>query len=106
MRISDKYRRLFSTVLVSASVGLTRMCDAAWALDSAPDITDPINRIRSMLQIIGFAIGSVILTYAGVQFMSSADDPHKRDDAKSTIKTTLLGLIVILVAPHVVTYII
>jgi len=59
-----------------------------------------------MVKYAATVIAVIILLFAGVSYMTSGNDPKKRDTAKNMVMYVVIGLIVIWAAPLVVNFIV
>ncbi|VVB69980.1 TrbC/VIRB2 family protein [uncultured archaeon] len=64
----------------------------------------PICRIYSLIQTIGTIVAVIMLAYSGFQLMS-ATDLVDRKKAKNMLMYTILGLVIIWLAPLIIQYI-
>jgi len=69
-------------------------------------ILEPVMRVYTLVKYIASVIAVLALLFAGVNYMFSGSDPHKRDTSKNTAMYVVLGLFVIWAAPLVVQFII
>ena len=67
---------------------------------------EPLMRIYRFIKYVATAIGVLVVTIAGIVGMMSGNDPVKRNKAKETIGYVIIGLLVIWVAPLLITLII
>ena len=98
-------KKLYNTALISLTVAGAGFAKAAYALPDASGITNPLGNIYDLIRILGGCIGAAVIAYAGVNFITSSDDPQRRDDSKNIIKNTLFGLAIVLAAPTMVQFI-
>ncbi|MFH0859714.1 MAG: pilin [Candidatus Altiarchaeota archaeon] len=52
--------------------------------------------------LIGGSIASVMIIYAGIKYLTSADDPAARKNAKDMITHAMIGIVIILIANFIV----
>lgn len=57
------------------------------------------------LKLVGAAIASAVLVYGGVKWLTEADDPAARKNAKDQMKWAIVGLLIILMADGLVGYV-
>jgi len=69
-------------------------------------ILEPVMKIYNMVKYAATVIAVIILLFAGVSYMTSGNDPKKRDTAKNMVMYVVIGLIVIWAAPLVVNFIV
>lgn len=62
----------------------------------------PVMTIYNLVKYIASAIAGVVLLFAGITYMTSGDDPKKRENAKNMAMYVVIGLIVIWAAPMIV----
>jgi Na+-driven multidrug efflux pump len=67
-------------------------------------ITEVACRILLVIQGIALAVGGLVITLAGHQWISSGffDDPKRRSEAKERIVYTIIGLIIVMIAVQLV----
>jgi|TARA_Y100000310_G_C20554666_1_gene749912 hypothetical protein len=70
------------------------------------EIESTIGSITSLIRLIGGTIGTLVITAGGVMFMTSGENPERKEQAKQVLTMGVIGLIVILVAPSIVGFII
>ncbi len=61
-------------------------------------------KIIKALQGIAALLAAIIITIAGIKWLTSKDSPQPREEAKAMIKRTFIGLILIMVALELVNY--
>jgi hypothetical protein len=66
------------------------------------EILEPVMKIYNFIKYIASVIAAIFLLYAGVTYMSSGQDPKKRDQAKHIATYVIIGLIIIWAAPIIV----
>jgi len=74
----------------------TASADAAEEIKNA--VCDVIANILFPLIVIGFSLVLLMITYAGVKYVYSADDPGGRKEAKSIIVNAIIGGILLFIA--------
>lgn len=70
------------------------------------EILQPVVKIYNFIKYVATLVGAIFLLYAGISFMSSGNDPKKRDTAKSIATYVIMGLLVIWAAPLIVGFLI
>jgi len=68
-------------------------------------ITGLIDNITFIVLSIVAAIAILFLIFAGFQYMTAGEDVHAKDAAKAMAKNVIIGLLIILAAPALVTLI-
>lgn len=61
-----------------------------------------------VMQIIYFVIAFVaviVIMFAGIKWITSADDPEARNSAKSTVFNAILGLFIVILAAYLVSWV-
>jgi len=70
------------------------------------DISFPVIRIicgiYTGLKLIAGGLGTLIIVYGAVKWMTEVEDPGARKNAKSMIKIVLVGLIIIILADTII----
>ncbi len=67
-------------------------------------ITEPINRIYDLVKAVVSILGIIAITIAGAHYMFSGSNIQTRENAKSMASYAVVGLVLVWVAPLVVTY--
>ncbi len=75
----------------------------AVAADLAVPVDQPICRVYSLIKTIGSIVAVIMLAYSGFQLISSTDMAD-RATAKNIMLGTILGVIIIWLAPYVINY--
>ncbi len=65
----------------------------------------PVMKIYNFIKYAATAIAVLLLLFSGISFMMNGGDPKKRDDAKHMTTYVIIGLVIIWVAPLLVTFI-
>jgi hypothetical protein len=68
-------------------------------------ILSPIMKIYNLAKYAATVIAVIVLLFAGITFITSGDDPGKREKAKNMAMYVLIGLAVIWAAPLIVKFI-
>ena len=69
------------------------------------EMLTPVMKIYNFIKYAATAVAVIILLFAGITFMLNGGDPKKRDDAKHMSTYVIIGLVVIWMAPTIVTFI-
>lgn len=62
----------------------------------------PLAKIYDLIRYGATIIASIFLVFSGISYMTSSNDPRKKDTVKLTIGYILVGLAIIWAAPYVV----
>lgn len=62
-------------------------------------ILSPVLKIYNLVKYACTVLAAIFLLYAGITYMTSGDDPRKRDTAKSIATYVIIGLFIIWAAP-------
>ncbi|MFH0955304.1 MAG: pilin [Candidatus Micrarchaeota archaeon] len=68
------------------------------------EITEPLNKIYDLIKAIVTLVALIALTYAGGRLATSGDNIQAREGAKSMITYCIAGLVMVWVAPLVVSF--
>lgn len=71
---------------------------------STTDITAPLNKIYDLVKAGVTIVALIMLTVSGFRYMTSGDNPLTRDAAKQSVVYIVAGLVIVWVAPLMVTY--
>ena len=66
----------------------------------------PVMKVYNLVKYFASAIAVVVLLFAGITYITSGNDPAKREQAKSMAMYVVIGLIVIWLAPLIVNFIV
>lgn len=72
--------------------------------DDVGDITEKICRVVNLISLIGGAVGAVALVAVGVMMMYTTD-PAEKNQLKERLKYIILGVILIVIGPHIIAFI-
>ena len=67
-------------------------------------ITAPITKIYDLVKAIASIVGVIAITIAGGVYMLSGNNLQQRDNAKSMVSYSIVGLILVWAAPLLVNY--
>lgn len=87
-----------------ALIACLLLIPAVLAEPTTADITEPLTKIYDLLKAAVSVVGIIALTFAGAKFMFSGDNMQAREAAKNMATYAVIGLVVIWVAPLVVSY--
>lgn len=76
----------------------------AAAAATVDDIKAPINKIYDLAKGIVSVLGIIAITVAGAMYMFSGSNIESRENAKSMVSYAVVGLVLVWVAPLVVSY--
>ncbi len=65
-------------------------------------ILQPVFKIYNFVKYIATVVAVMFLLYAGISYMTSGNDPKKRDQAKNIVTYVVIGMVVIWAAPLLV----
>ena len=66
----------------------------------------PVMKVYNLVKYFASAIAVVVLLFAGITYITSGNDPAKREQAKNMAMYVVIGLIVIWLAPLIVNFIV
>ena len=66
----------------------------------------PVMKIYNLVKYFASAIAVIVLLFAGITYITSGNDPGKREQAKNMAMYVVIGLIVIWLAPLIVNFIV
>lgn len=72
--------------------------------DGIDDILEPITKIYDLIKGVVSVLGIIAITIAGAIHMFSGSNLQSRESAKSMVSYSIVGLVLVWVAPLVVTY--
>jgi flagellar basal body-associated protein FliL len=68
------------------------------------DITEPISKIYDLVKSVVSWLGIIAITVAGAIYMFSGNNLQTRESAKSMVSYSVVGLVLVWIAPLVVNY--
>jgi hypothetical protein len=83
-----------AVVLIALSIGLATVASATIPIAQFTELNNGLKTVAS-------ALGTLVITYAGIKWIMS-EGPQERDDAKKTIIYALVGLIIVSLADELV----
>lgn len=69
-------------------------------------ILEPVMKVYNFIKYAATVLAVIFLVFAGITFITSGNDQAKRESAKMMATYIVIGLIIIWVAPLVVTYLV
>ncbi len=92
---------LFLPVVLADSANLNVPLDAG---DKAQfdSILTPVMKIYNFVKYIASVIAAIALLFAGISYMTSGQDPKKRETSKNIAMYVIIGLVIIWAAPLIV----
>lgn len=67
-------------------------------------IKEPINKIYDLMKSVISVLGIIAITAAGALYMFAGNNIQQREQAKGMVSYAVVGLVLVWVAPLVVTY--
>ena len=67
-------------------------------------IKEPINKIYGLMKSVISVLGIIAITAAGALYMFSGNNIEQREKAKGMVSYAVVGLVLVWVAPMVVSY--
>ncbi len=72
--------------------------------DEISDIMEPINKIYDLIKNVVSVLGIIAITIAAAIYMFSGSNIQSRENAKAMVTYSIIGLVLVWVAPLVVNY--
>lgn len=69
-------------------------------------ILEPVMKIYNFIKYAATAVAVLFLVFAGINFIMSGGDQAKREQSKAMATYIIIGLIVIWIAPLIVTFLV
>ena len=88
------------TIAIMALLLVSQVAFAA----SVSDVTAPITKIYDLVKGVVAIIGIIAITVAGAMYMFSGSNIQHRENAKSMVSYSIVGLVLVWVAPAIVGY--
>ena len=70
------------------------------------EILNPVMKIYNLVKYSATAIAALMLMFAGISYMSSGNDPKKRDTSKSMASFVIIGRVLIWATPALIGFLI
>ena len=70
------------------------------------EILNPLMKIYNLVKYSATAIAALMLMFAGISYMSSGNDPKKRDTSKSMASFVIIGMVLIWATPALIGFLI
>ena len=83
---------------ITEGSGTPLECDCISNGDIAEQIVTVLGNLLCLFTLIAPPICALAVTYGGLQYITSADDPGARDNAKKVIISALIGMILVMLA--------
>lgn len=96
----SNYKKFFRVIAPLVLVALCNMALAAQDIQDA--VCGVLEAIYTPLLMIGASLVLLMITYAGVRYVYSADDPGGRKQAISTLVNAIIGGILLMIADAVI----
>jgi len=87
---------------ILASGIILALASFAVAQDITSTVCEILLNIQWLLYMIAAGIGIVVMTFQGIKWIGSAEDPGARKQAKQGIVGVIIGLIIVLLAIWIV----
>lgn len=65
-------------------------------------ILQPVLTIYNLVKYMASAVAAIALLFAGITYMTSGNEPKKRDEAKSMAMYVIIGLVIVWASPILV----
>lgn len=91
---------VIKTIAILTLLLITQTAFAA----SVSDITEPVTKIYDLIKGVVSIVGVIALTIAGAMYMFSGSNIQARENAKSMVSYAVVGLVLVWVAPIMVSY--
>ncbi len=76
----------------------------AYAAEGVDAILEPVNKIKDLVVSLVSVLAIIIIIFAGFKLMVSGENIQARESAKSMLTYSVIGLVVVWVAPLLVTF--
>ena len=67
-------------------------------------ILQPVLRIYDFVKYAATIVAALFLVFTAISYMTSGNDPKKRDNAKFTIGSIVFGLVIIWATPFIINF--
>jgi len=71
---------------------------------SVSDVTAPITKIYDLIKGVISVVGIIAITIAGAMYMFSGTNIQNRENAKNMVSYAIVGLVLVWIAPVMVSY--
>jgi len=69
-------------------------------------ILSPVMKVYNLVKYSATAIAALMLMFAGISYMSSGNDPKKRDTSKSMASFVIIGMVLIWATPALIGFLV
>ena len=69
-------------------------------------ILSPVMKVYNLVKYSASAIAALMLVFVGISYMTSSNDPKKRDGAKSMGTFVIIGLVLIWATPALIGFLV
>ena len=69
-------------------------------------ILSPVMKVYNLVKYSATAIAALMLVFVGISYMTSSNDPKKRDNAKSMGTFVIIGLVLIWATPALIGFLV
>ncbi len=69
-------------------------------------ILSPVMKVYNLVKYSASAIAALMLVFVGISYMTSSNDPKKRDNAKSMGTFVIIGLVLIWATPALIGFLV
>ena len=69
-------------------------------------ILSPVMKVYNLVKYSATAIAALMLVFVGISYMTSSNDPKKRDGAKSMGTFVIIGLVLIWATPALIGFLV
>jgi hypothetical protein len=97
-----KAKAIILPLVLLASMIVLQVAFVSAANTTYDQILQPIQAIYDLVKYAVTIIAGIVLTFAGITYITSGSDPGKREQAKNMIMYVIIGLAVIWAAPLIV----
>ena len=115
LKKTGKSHKLWAMLAIAAII--MPLIGLALAVDPVPGAADGVNeatsrinfalcKIAQLILLTAAGIAALVILFAGIRWVTSADDPGARQAAKTTIISAFVGLVIIGVAVYIVTVVV
>lgn len=85
-------------------VAMFLFASIVFAQTTVDDIVEPISKIYDLVKGVVSVLGIIAITIAGAYYMFSGSNIQARENAKSMVSYSVVGLVLVWVAPLIVNF--
>ncbi len=111
--MKTKFRRIIDILALMLLLSLPIVSAVDLSQTPSPEdqakfdqILSPVMKVYNLVKYSASAIAALMLVFVGISYMTSSNDPKKRDNAKSMGTFVIIGLVLIWATPALIGFLV